>query len=107
MLRIAPLNTRSKRNRGSTLIFSHLSKSHTVFALDSDESITRVLRDPSLNGDSTTFVAGPTQKILPAYTFEASLQAVLIDGPHAYPFPDLEYFYLYPHIEKGGGDSGD
>ena len=51
----------------STLIFSHLSKSHTVFALDSDESITMVLRDPSLNGESTPFVAGPTQKILPVF----------------------------------------
>jgi hypothetical protein len=30
------------------------------------------------------------------------LQAVLIDGPHAYPFPDLEYFYLYPHLETDG-----
>src|SRR5436309_14222224 len=26
----------------------------------------------------------------------------LIDGPHAYPFPDLEYFCLYPHLEAGG-----
>ncbi len=86
----------------STLIFSHLSKSHTVFALDSDESITMVLRNPSLNREATTFVDGPTQKTLPVHSFRWPLQAVLIDGPHAYPFPDLEYFYLYPHIEKDG-----
>src|SRR6185295_2597803 len=29
-------------------------------------------------------------------------QLVLIDGPHGYPFPDLEYYYLYPTIEAGG-----
>jgi hypothetical protein len=29
------------------------------------------------------------------------LQLALIDGPHAYPFPDLEYYYLYPHLDKG------
>jgi hypothetical protein len=86
----------------STLIFSHLSKSHTVFALDSDESITKVLGNRSLKRESTTFVDGPTQKTLPVHAFRWPLQAVLIDGPHAYPFPDLEYFYLYPHIEQDG-----
>jgi len=55
-----------------------------------------------LNPGAVRFVEGPTQKTLPRYTFEAKLQAVLLDGPHAYPFPDLEYFYFYPHIERGG-----
>ncbi len=86
----------------STLVFSHLSRSHTVFALNSDESITMVLRSPSLNRQVTTFVEGPTQKTLPAHSFRSPLQAVLLDGPHAYPFPDLEYFYLYPRIELDG-----
>jgi hypothetical protein len=27
--------------------------------------------------------------------------AVLLDGPHAYPFPELEYFFLYPHLDTG------
>jgi hypothetical protein len=86
----------------STLIFSHLSEAHTAFALRSDESITSVLASPSLRRETTTFVDGPTQKTLPVHSFRWPLQAVLIDGPHAYPFPDLEYFYLYPHIEKNG-----
>ena len=30
------------------------------------------------------------------------IDIVLIDGPHAYPFPDLEYYYFYPHIVTGG-----
>jgi hypothetical protein len=86
----------------SSLIFSHLSKAHTVFALDTDESISTVLRNPSLKRETVSFVDGPTQKTLPVHSFSWPLQAVLIDGPHAYPFPDLEYFYLYPHIEKDG-----
>ena len=86
----------------STLIFSHLSESHTVFALDRDESISMVLRNPLLNQKSTSFVDGPTQKTLPVHSFQSPFQAVLIDGPHAYPFPDLEYFYLYPQIERNG-----
>ena len=27
---------------------------------------------------------------------------MLLDGPHGYPFPDLEYFYLYPTLDTGG-----
>jgi hypothetical protein len=86
----------------STLIFSHLSQSHTAFAVDTDESVTLVLRNPLLRREVTTFVNGPTQKTLPLRLFAEPLQAVLLDGPHAYPFPDLEYFYLYPHIQSGG-----
>jgi hypothetical protein len=86
----------------STIIFSHLSEAHTVFTVDADKSKTLVLRNPLLKPETTTFVDGPTQKTLPVHSFRWPLQAVLIDGPHAYPLPDLEYFYLYQHIDKGG-----
>jgi len=86
----------------STLIFSHLCECHTVFTMNTDASMTMVLRTPLLNRETTTFIEGPTQKTLPAHRFHSRLQAVLIDGPHAYPFADLEYFYLYPHLEAGG-----
>lgn len=86
----------------STLVFSHLSRCHTVFAVDTDESISRVRRNPLLNAAVITFVNGPSQKSLPMHSFRSPLQAILLDGPHAYPFPDLEYFYMYPHIQEGG-----
>jgi len=41
------------------------------------------------------FVVGPTQRTLPAWRNDKPLEIVLIDGPHAYPFPDLEYYYFY------------
>jgi hypothetical protein len=65
------------------------------------ESQTRVKNSPLLNSHSTVFVDGPSQKNVPAYNFPR-LQFALIDGPHAYPFPELEYFYIYPHIDAGG-----
>jgi len=49
-----------------------------------------------------TFVLGPTQVTLPRYGFDARFQLVVLDGPHAWPFPDLEYYYFYPRIETGG-----
>ncbi|GEM_PF-404042 len=84
----------------STLLFSHLSEHHTVFALDAGSgSIANVRRSPLLRHDAVTFVEGPTQVTLPQHRFGEKLQLALIDGPHGYPFPDLEYYYLYPHLE--------
>ncbi len=86
----------------STLVFSHLSRSHFVFACDGGSgSITRVRASPLFNAATTTFVEGPTQRTLPAHSFQGPIQAALLDGPHAFPFPALEYFYLYPHLEPG------
>jgi hypothetical protein len=86
----------------STLLFSHLSERHTVFAVDDGNgSIANVRRSTLLRQNAVTFVEGPTQVTLPQHRFAEKLQLVLIDGPHGYPFPDLEYYYLYPHLETG------
>jgi hypothetical protein len=86
----------------STLLLSHLSEHHSVFALDEGSgSVTNVRRSSLLRRDVVTFVEGPTQVTLPTHRFTEKLQLVLIDGPHGYPFPDLEYYYLYPHLDTG------
>jgi hypothetical protein len=95
-------NSAETGSGASTLLFSHLSEHHTVFALDgSSGSVTNVQRSPLLRPNVVTFVEGPTQATLPQHRFSEKLQLVLIDGPHGYPFPDLEYYSLYPHLETG------
>jgi methyltransferase family protein len=84
----------------STLLFSHLSRHHTVFALDEGGSLSMPLNSPLLRKDAVTAVAGPSQLTLPKHQFKP-LQLALIDGPHAYPFPELEYYYIYPHLAAG------
>ncbi len=85
----------------STLLLSHLSEDHTVFAMDGGtDSIRAIKASPLLRRETVTFVEGPTQATLPLHRFTHRLQLVLIDGPHAYPFPDLEYYYLYPHADR-------
>jgi len=87
----------------TTLLFSHLSLSHLVFAVDAGNgSVTQVKASPLFNHQAVTFVEGPTQLTLPHHTFAQPLQIVLLDGPHGYPFPDLEYYYFYPAIQPGG-----
>jgi hypothetical protein len=85
----------------STLLLSHLSQDHKVFALAGDSSHGAVIGSPLLNKETVEFVLGPTQQTLPAYRFGNQLQLAVIDGPHGYPFPDLEYYYTYPHLEQG------
>ena len=85
----------------STLLFSHMSRRHTVFAVDDGtDSIRAVETSPLLRPNVVRFVEGPTQLTLPSHRFEEKLQLALIDGPHAYPFPDLEYYYLYEHLDE-------
>jgi hypothetical protein len=62
----------------STLLFSHLSERHTVFALDDGSgSVTNVRRSALLRQDVVDFVEGPTQVTLPQHHFTEKLQVVL------------------------------
>jgi hypothetical protein len=86
----------------STLLFSQFSEDHTVFADDAGSgSVRNVEASALLRPDIVRFIEGPTQRTLPTYHFSNKLDAVLLDGPHAYPFPELEYYFLYPHLANG------
>jgi len=86
----------------STLLLSHLSERHTVFAVNAGESLSRTRDNGLLRKDSVEFIEGPTQLTLMAHEFTEPLQLVFIDGPHGFPFPNMEYWKLYPHLEPGG-----
>jgi hypothetical protein len=86
----------------TTLLLSHLSENHTVFALDAGTgSVTNVRLSPLLRRETVTFVEAPSQISLPQFPFPGPLQLALLDGPHAYPFPELEYYFTYPHLDTG------
>jgi len=99
----APIQHSAETGSGaSTLLFSHLCPDHTVFAMDAGTGSVRAIEtSPLLRRGAVTFVEGPTQVTLPRHEFVHRLQLVLIDGPHGYPFPDLEYYYLYPQLDPG------
>ncbi|MFO7301735.1 MAG: class I SAM-dependent methyltransferase [Acidobacteriota bacterium] len=86
----------------TTLLLSHLSERHTVFAVDYGRSLSVTRQSPLLRRERVEFVEGPTQRTLFQYRFTEPLDFVLIDGPHAYPFPQMEYWAFYPHIREGG-----
>jgi hypothetical protein len=85
----------------STLLFSHISPNHKVFSVDAGNSISKVRNSPLFNGAGVEFIEGPTQITLTSHVFRQNLQAAFIDGPHGYPFPDMEYYRIYPYLDVG------
>ena len=65
------------------------------------DSIAAVRKSPLFKAHTVEWLEGPTQITLPRYKFTAPLDFALIDGPHGYPFPQLEYYYIYQHLRPG------
>jgi precorrin-6B methylase 2 len=88
---------------GSTIVLSHASDHHIAFGIEgSDATITELRKQSDLRTENVMFVEGETKDTLPAYKFETELDLVLLDGPHAYPLPQMEFAYLFPRIRVGG-----
>jgi hypothetical protein len=85
----------------STLILSHTSKSHYAFAADFGGSVQKTKESELLKPGVVTFVEGRCQQTVPQFGFEKPIDFALIDGAHAYPFPELDYYYIYPHLREG------
>ena len=89
----------------STLFFSNFSKHHLIFTLDEgghpDSNTVYVESHPLYRPDVCETVLGPTQQTLPKFQFSRPIDWVLFDGPHAFPMPQLEYYYVYPHLRPG------
>lgn len=100
---LGPIRNSAETGAGrTTLLLSHLSAQHWAFAVNDAESLSQTRASPLLRSETVSFIEGPTQLTLPAHRFDGEFQVVLLDGPHGYPFPDLEYYYFYPHIQTGG-----
>jgi hypothetical protein len=88
---------------GSTIVLSHQSKRHVAFAIEGENrTIARLREHPDLRSDAVTFVEGESKATIPAYSFPGALDLALLDGPHAYPLPQVEFAWLFPRIRVGG-----
>ncbi len=88
---------------GSTIVLSHASENHIAFAIEGENrTITELRKQKDLRNENVTFVEGETKETLPGYRFEGEIDLVVLDGPHAYPQPQIEFAYLFPHIKLGG-----
>ncbi len=90
----------------STIFLSRIAERHKVFCLDDraaqESSVNYFLNCPATRADRLEIIYGPTQLTLPQYVNHTPYDLVLIDGPHGFPFPELEYYYFYPHLKTDG-----
>jgi len=88
---------------GSTIVLSHASDRHTAFAIEGEYlTITELRKQGDCRTENVIFVEGETKDTLPGYKFEDEVDLVLLDGPHAYPLPQIEFAYLFPRLRQGG-----
>jgi precorrin-6B methylase 2 len=88
---------------GSTIVLSHASHRHIAFAIEGeDRTITELRKQTDLRSENVIFVEGETKDTVPGYRFDGEMDLVLLDGPHAYPLPQIEFAYLFPWIRQGG-----
>ncbi len=108
--RLLPGSVKASAETGcgkSTVLLSNLSADHTVFSIDDseygdDSSVQFYSHCPLTRIERIRTVFGPTQQTLPGYQHPHLYDVVLIDGPHGWPFPELEYYSFYPHVAIGG-----
>ena len=91
----------------STIFLSRIAKRHKVFCLDDRDrgeelSVAYFMNSPATRREAIETVFGPTQLTLPGFAGHEPYDLVLIDGPHGFPFPELEYYYFYRHLKAGG-----
>jgi hypothetical protein len=86
----------------STVLLSTIAEWHTCFTVAAGNSLERVQDVAYLRHDHVNFVVGPSQLTLARHSFDRPLDFVLIDGPHGFPYPQMEYFHFYQRIRKGG-----
>ncbi|PPC97908.1 MAG: methyltransferase [Methylocystis sp.] len=90
----------------STIFFSRIAERHKVFCFDDRgqkaSSVDYFMNCPATRPDRLDLVFGPTQLTLPRHEDHVRYDLVLIDGPHGFPFPELEYYYFYPHLKTDG-----
>jgi precorrin-6B methylase 2 len=104
VLRRAPFQSSAETGcGGSTIVLSRASHRHTAFAIEGkDKTLTELRQHSNLRIENIIFVEGESKDTLPRHHFEGKLDLVLLDGPHAYPLPQIEFAYLSPCIRLGG-----
>ncbi len=87
----------------STIIFAAVSAEHTAVFLgpDEGEAVARWCREHGVDTTTTSFVAGSSPEEL-AKLPDDPIDVLFIDGCHAHPFPQLDWYLAAPRVRAGG-----
>jgi len=87
----------------STLVFAMGGANHVAVTPDDREAkeITAYAAKLGIDLSHVVFALEPSDRYLPSATLP-SLDLVLLDGKHAFPWPIVDWFYTAEALEKGG-----
>jgi predicted O-methyltransferase YrrM len=87
----------------STIVFAARGTDHEAITPAADEAaaIRRELERRGFAPDRARFHIGPSHEILPSWE-PRSLDLVLLDGAHGFPYPTLDWWYVTPHLKRDG-----
>jgi FkbM family methyltransferase len=101
-----PVNTVETGCGASTILFAEYSHRHVTFCFDdrasSNSSVDFAESFPGFKSHRVEWVFGPTQRTVLNHTLRDPVDLILLDGPHGFPFPEIEYFALYPWLKPEG-----
>jgi hypothetical protein len=87
----------------STMIFAASGAHHEAITPDAEEErrIRSACAKRGIDDTHVTFHLARSQDVLPGLT-GPSLDLVLVDGAHGFPYPILDWWYLAPRLKTGG-----
>ncbi|MDY0296428.1 MAG: class I SAM-dependent methyltransferase [Acidobacteriota bacterium] len=88
----------------STLVFAGLCRRHTVISLFAHEHelVRNWAAAHNLETDQVEWLTGDSQEHLPRSAQSGVLDAILIDGNHAFPAPFMDWYWTADRLRPGG-----
>lgn len=87
----------------STMVFAARGTEHEALTPAADEAdrITDECRRRGISTERVRFRIGPSHEVLASWQ-PRTLDLVLLDGAHGFPYPVLDWWYVMPHLRPGG-----
>jgi hypothetical protein len=87
----------------STMVFAARGTDHEAVTPAADEAdrITEECRRRGISTEHVRFLIGPSHEVLASWR-PRTLDLVLLDGAHGFPYPILDWWYVMPHLKLGG-----
>lgn len=87
----------------STMVFAARGTEHEAVtpAADETERITAECHRRGISTERVRFLIGPSHEVLASWQ-PRTLDLVLLDGAHGFPYPILDWWYVMPYLSPGG-----
>jgi methyltransferase family protein len=87
----------------STIVFAAAGTQHTAVTPDAAEEtrVRRACEELGISSERVSFQIGYSHEVLPQLP-HGTLELVLLDGAHGFPYPVLDWWHVAPRLAVGG-----